>query len=462
MAILRDNGSQKETRQTDVVIIGGGLAGLSAARKLTAHGKDVLVLEATDRVGGRTYTVQSVSGVPIDMGGQWIGPTQINIVRLAAEFGIATFPSYDTGQTVGYHQGQRFLYPGLIPTVDPASTQEINQAIQQLDEMALQVPLDSPWLAEQAALWDGQTAASWLSATVTSLIAREWLTAFLFENVFSAAPQSLSLLHVLFYIHSSGGVQTLLATTGGAQDRRFRRGAQQVALALAGELGMRVLLNQPVRTVIQQPQGVEIHSDRLIVKAHHAIVALAPTLAGRLWYQPALPGRRDHLTQQFPMAAVIKVHCIYDRPFWREEGLSGLAIGTPGALSAVLDNSPEDGKQGVLVGFVHGDKALLWSTRSAEERRAELLNCFSRFFGPQAGQPKEYLEQSWIEEPFIRGGYVGYLPPGAWTSCGEELRKPVDRIHWAGTETATVWNGYMDGAVQSGERAAAEILADVH
>ncbi|GCF07762.1 flavin monoamine oxidase family protein [Dictyobacter arantiisoli] len=299
-----------------------------------------------------------------------------------------------------------------------------------------------------------------LSAART--LAREWLTAFLFENVFSAAPQSLSLLHVLFYIHSSGGVQTLLATTGGAQDRRFRGGAQQVALAIAGELGTRVMLNQPVSTINHHQQGVEIYSDRLMVKAQHVIVALAPTLAGRLRYQPALSGRRDHLTQQFPMAAVIKVHCIYDRPFWREEGLSGLAIGIPGALSAVLDNSPEDGSPGVLVGFVHGDKALKWSAKSAEERRAEILNCFTRFFGPRAGQPEEYLEQSWIEEPFIRGGYVGYLPPGAWISCGEELRKPVGRIHWAGTETATVWSGYMDGAVQSGERAASEILAEAH
>jgi monoamine oxidase len=460
MTISSDNGLQEETRQTDVAIIGGGLAGLSAARTLTAHGRDVLVLEATDRVGGRTYTIQSAHGIPIDMGGQWIGPSQTRIERLATEVGITTFPSYDTGQTVGYHQGQRFLYPGLFPTTDTGAGQEIKHAIQLLDEMAERVPLEAPWLAEQAVLWDGQTAATWLHTTVTSPLAREWLTAFLFENVFSTDPESLSLLHVLFYIHSSGGIESLIATSGGAQDRRFQGGAQQVALTVAKELGARVLLNQPVHTIIQHQQGVEIRSDRLTVKAQQAIVALAPTLAGRLRYQPALPGRRDQLTQRFPMAAVIKVHCIYDRPFWREEGLSGLAIGTPGALSAVLDNSLEDGKFGVLVGFVHGEQALEWSAKGAEERRAELLACFTRFFGPQASQPNEYLEQSWGEEAYIRGGYAGYLPPGAWTSCGEELRKPVGRIHWAGTETATVWNGYMDGAVQSGERAASEIFAE--
>jgi monoamine oxidase len=279
------------------------------------------------------------------------------------------------------------------------------------------------------------------------------------QAVFSAEPRDLSLLHVLFYIRSAGGLMDLIGVTGGAQETRFTTGAQTIANRLAEALGECVILNAPVHTISQDASGARIEADAVTLTCDRVIVALPPTLAGRLRYRPALPGLRDQLTQRMPMGTVIKVHCIYPVPFWRGEGLTGQASSDTGAVRVTFDNSPPDGRCGVLLGFIEGDEGRRWGQRNLEERRAAVLECLVRYFGEQAGQPLDYIEQSWAEEEYTRGCYAGYMPPGVWSMYGQALRTPVGRIHWAGTETATVWNGYMEGAVQSGERAAAEVLA---
>ncbi|HJW35241.1 MAG TPA: FAD-dependent oxidoreductase, partial [Actinomycetes bacterium] len=172
-----------------------------------------------------------------------------------------------------------------------------------------------------------------------------------------------------------------------------------------------------------------------------------------------LPGWRNQLTQRAPMGSVIKLHALYDEPFWRHEGLSGLAVSDNGPVGIVYDNSPEDGSPGVLVGFIEGEQARTWTRRNPADRRAGILACLADFFGERAGRPRELLERSWADEEYSGGCYAGYFPPGVWTSCGQALREPIGRLHWAGTETATVWSSYMEGAVQSGERAADEVLA---
>ena len=458
-----DMGSGSETpgpttRTADVIIVGAGLAGLAAARALVAAGIEPLVLEARDRVGGRVYTRAAADGTPLDLGAQWIGPTQRRLAALAEAVGARTFATYDTGNNVQYREGQRIVYSGTIPTGDPAASADVIEAMLTLTMMANEVPLEAPWMAPSAAEWDGQTVETWLRANVTSEGGRH-LLALGVQAVFSAEPRDLSLLHFLFYIHSAGGLMDLLGVTGGAQERRFAGGAQTVANRVAEALGSRVILSVPVHTVEQDEHGVRVHADGLIGAAKYAIVALPPTLAGRLRYRPPLPGYRDQLTQRVPMGTVSKVHCIYETPFWREDGLTGQATSDTGAVRLTFDNSPEAGRPGVLLGFIEGDEGREWGRRSAGERREEALACFARYFGERAARPLEYVEQSWAEEEYTRGCYAGYMPPGVWTAYGEALRAPAGRIHWAGTETATEWNGYMDGAVQSGERAAAEVVA---
>jgi monoamine oxidase len=445
-------------RQADVVVVGAGLAGLSAARALAASGVDVVVLEVRDRVGGRVYTKAASDGTLIDHGGQWTGPTQGRIAALAQAVDIGTFRTYDSGNNIEYKRGQRLTYSGTIPMSEPLVTMEVVEMLLKLSMMASEVPLNAPWTAPLAAEWDAQTMASWAERNVENEGARD-LLALAIESVFSVEPRDISLLHFLFYVHSGGNLNMLLSVTGGAQESRFVGGAQAVANKVAGALGERVILNAPVHTIAQDGSGVRVECEALSVTARRAIIAIPPVLAGRLRYRPALPGYRDQLTQRVPMGSVIKVHCLYETPFWREEGLSGQVVSDSGIVRITYDNSPESGMPGVLLTFIEGDAARIWGRRSLEERHAAVLECLVRYFGEKAGRPYEYLEQNWAEEEYTRGCYAGVMPPGVWTEYGEALRAPVGRLHWAGTETATVWMGYMDGAVQSGERAAAEVLA---
>jgi monoamine oxidase len=444
-------------RQADVIVVGAGLAGLSAARVLAAAGVRVLVYEARDRVGGRLYTRPAADGTPLDLGGQWIGPTQRRIGALAAAVGVTTFKTHDTGSNVQYRGGERYPYAGAIPTADAVVSADVIEAILALNKLANAVPLEAPWAAREAATWDAQTLATWLDANVASDGARALITLGI-EAVFSAEPRDLSLLHVLFYIHSAGGLMDLLGVTGGAQESRFSGGAQQVAERVAAALGERVRLNTPVHTIWQSEQGVRVESEQGSTLARRAIVAIPPTLAGRIHYRPALPGYRDQLTQRMPMGTIAKVHCLYPRPFWRDEGLTGQTSSDSGAVRMTFDSSPESGLPGVLLGLVAGDEGRQWMRKPAGERRTAVLECLVRYFGERAGDPAEYVEHSWAEEKWTRGGHAAYMPPGVWAAFGEALRAPIGRLHWAGTETATVWNGYMDGAVQSGERVAAEVM----
>jgi monoamine oxidase len=446
------------TAATDVVVVGAGLAGLVAARDLVAAGAEVVVLEARDRVGGRTLTLPAADGTPIDHGGQWIGPTQDRIAAVAASVGVTTYPTWDYGLHTELRDGQAHRFDGRLPASDPGAAVAMGVAIRELEAMAATVPPEAPWTADRALAWDSQTVESWLQAHVSAEGARTWLRTAV-RSTLAAEAGDLSLLHTLFFIRSAGGFAPLIETEGGAQERRFHQGAQTVSIRLAEALGERVVLGAPVSVVRHDPGGVVVEADGRTVAAERAILAIPPALAGRLSYRPALPGWRSQLTQRVPMGSVVKVHALYDQPFWRQDGLSGLAVSENGPVEVVYDNSPEGGSPGVLVGFIEGRHARAWGRRDPAERRAAILACLVGFFGEAAGHPHELLERSWADEEYSGGCFAGYFPPGVWTSYGRGLREPVGRLHWAGTETATVWNSYMDGAVRSGERAAAEVLA---
>jgi len=445
-------------RQVDVVIVGAGLSGLMAARTLLVAGMEPLVLEARDRVGGRTWTRPASDGTLLDLGGQWIGPTQRRVLTLAEELDVQTFTTWDTGKNIKYHQGEHITYSGAIPTHNPVTSADAVEAMLTLNIMATQVPLDAPWTAPNALEWDSQTFDTWIRANARSDEARE-LMELVIQAVFSVEARDVSLLHVLFYIHSAGNLMDLVAVTGGAQERRISGGTQQLSDKMAAALGDRVILNAPVHTIAQDEHGVRVEADGVTVSAERAIIALPPTLAGRLRYRPALSGYRDQLTQRVPMGTVIKVQCLYETPFWRAEGLTGQVTSDTGAVRITFDNTPVSGSPGILLGFIEGEEGRRWGRRTPEERRAEVLDCLARYFGERARVPQEYVEISWVEEEYSRGCYAGFLPPGVLTAYGEALRAPIGRLHWAGTETATEWNGYMDGALQAGERAAQEALA---
>jgi monoamine oxidase len=339
-----------EQLEADVAIVGAGLAGLVAARQLVAAGVRPVVLEARDRVGGRLLNHEIGDGKIVEVGGQWIGPTQDRIAALAAELGVGTFPTYDEGRDVLEMGGKRTTFTdfndigvGLLrdlsKVMSPLALMDFEQARVRLDRMAKRVPLEAPWQAPKARLWDGQTC--------------------------------------------------------------------------------------------------------------------------RIAYDPPLPALRDQLTQRMPQGSVIKTMAIYEEPFWRREGLSGQGTSDAGPARVTFDNSPPDGSPGVLLGFLEGRFARHWATRPAAERREAILAGHARLFGPRAAEPVDFVERIWAEEEWTRGCYGCLMTTGGWTEYGRALREPVGCLHWAGAETATVWNGYMDGAVSSGERAAGEVLAQI-
>ncbi len=451
--------ARRVVRRSDVIVVGAGLAGLAAARRLRRKGKSVTVLEARDRVGGRTLNHKIAGGKVVEVGGQWVGPTQDRVFALISELGLKTFPTYDTGDNLYYRSDavtplQR--YTGTIPPANIASLIELSQVLAKLDAMALEVPLDAPWKATNAVEWDSQTLETWKLANTTLQETRD-LVDLAIASIFAAEPRDLSLLGVLFYIHSAGTFENLINVAGGAQEQRVVGGSQRISIKMARRLGRRVVLRAPVHSIRRSKRGVEVHTPKGIWIGRRVIVAIPPTLAGRIEYYPRLPGLRDQYTQRIPMGTVIKCIAVYDKPFWRDEGLTGQVTSNVGPVKVTYDNSPPDGNPGALLGFVEGADARALLRKSASARRAAVLESFVRYFGPTAGRPRNYFDMSWADQPYTRGCYGAFTPPGVLLDYGDQTRKPVGPIHWAGTESATLWNGYMDGAIESGYRAADEV-----
>lgn len=446
--------------QADVVVVGAGLSGLSAARAVVEAGRKAVVLEARDRVGGRTWSVVE-DGVVIDHGGQWAGPGQTRVLELIEEFGLETFTTYVDGENLQVDtEGNRTRFAGAIPTSDPVEAADLVDAMVELTVTALEVDPARPWEHPRAALLDGMTLESWIAGRDWCEGAKGWLR-MIARVLFPAEPGEISLLHALFYIASAGSLEKMIATVGGAQETRLADGAQAISLRLAGLLGDRIRHGCPVHRVDHTPDGVVVHHEGGSVAARRLIMAIPPTLAGRVRYAPALPGFRDQLTQRSFMGSVIKTHLVYDTPFWRDDNLSGQVLSQTGIVQVTFDNTHPRSPHGVLLAFIDSHQARRASLLTRQDRRAAVLECVAGYLGPRALEPLAYHETSWMDEEWSRGAYVGVMGPGTWTGLGPALRAPIGPIHWAGTETALVWNGYMEGAIRSGEAAAAAVLADL-
>jgi monoamine oxidase len=444
-------------RTADVIIVGAGFAGLAAAKALRAAGVEPLVIEARDRVGGRTCP-GSIAGLTIDLGGMWVGPTQTVLDALAREYGVKTYPQYITGMSAielngKWHSSEGEDYGALLSL--PVKL-DLAQLVYRLTALSDSINPESPWTHPKADAFDAMTMQTWLDEHTHTDGAMSFMVS-LIRSVFSAEPGDLSFLFCLFYLKSGGNLEELTTFRNGAQQRLFVGGVHQLSQRMADQMGERVLLNSPVTDIEQEAEGVTATCADATFRAKALIVAIAPALAGRINYSPLLPHKRDALTQRMPMGSVIKVWIAYSTPFWRARGFSGLFSSDTAAFGPAFDVTPPGTPVGLLAGFFDARASVEWSARTTDQRRAEVVRCLSNAFGAEAQAPIEYVEKNWTQERYSRGCYTGTLGPGALTQFGPTLREPVGRLFFAGTESSAIWTGYIEGALRSGARAAAEV-----
>lgn len=439
----------------DVVVIGAGFAGLAAARDLAKSGLNPVVLEGRDRVGGCSSTT-TLAGIPVDLGGTFVGPTQDAVLALAEELGCPTTPTYSEGTNLIRWRGRVRPYRGTIPRLSLFALLDIGRIQWQFERIARDIDVTAPWKAAKATKLDSQSMGDWLRSVSASASSRD-LMAIMARVTWGAEPDEVSMLHAVRYVKAAGGIDRMLDVVGGAQQDHFPGGTQQIADKMAADLGDRVRLNAAVSRIEWSDDAVAVTSAAGVVEARCAILAIPPAHRLAIDIAPAPPIEYQQLAQRWPQGALSKAYAVYPRPFWRDAGHSGQALSDEGPVFITFDVSPDDGP-GILLGFVDSRN---FDALPPERRRGKAVEGFAALFGVDAENPVEYLDHRWGAETFAPGGPTAAVPPGSWTQFGPLLRKPVGPLHWAGTETADEWTGFLDGAVRSGQRAAAEVIAAV-
>jgi monoamine oxidase len=433
---------------TDAVVIGAGISGLVAARNLVQAERDVIVLEASDRVGGRLYSKTLSDGTAFDLGGQWLGPEMWRVTNLVGELGLRTF----TQATMG----RMDLSAQPLAAMDKLTQAEWAWFTAKLAWLVDQVNVERPSDTPDAAALDVMSVEEWKRTNLESEYLRH-----LFDQVvrteYTIEPKDFSMLFLLYSIRSAGGFEDLNDLEGGNHTLRIKEGMQALCTRLAAQLGERVRLDCQAYEIEHNAKGVRVIAEGAIVNAKRAIIAIPPNQAQRIDFDPVLPRRRMKLMQRLEMGSVIKCFAIYDRPFWRDRPIKAI---DPDLLifDHAMDASSDGEAHPALVAFIGGDDAVFWSDRPVETRRRAVLENLALIYGDEALYPREYFDHDWMTEAFIGGGYQCYAPPGVMTNGFEELRQPIGQLHFAGTETAVWYYGYVEGAMEAGERAALEVI----
>jgi putrescine oxidase len=446
--------------ERDVVVVGAGPAGLTAAHRLKGAGLSVAVLEARDRVGGRTWS-DDVDGATLEIGGQWVSPDQEALLETLDELGLETFERYRDGESIYISKnGERIRFTGDIFPVAPETESELVRLIEKLDALAAELDPDRPWQHPQAAELDRISFEAWLARETDDQEARDNIALFIGPAMLTKPAHAFSTLQAMLMAASAGSFSNLVDADF-ILDRRIVGGMQEVSRRLAARVGADVFLSQPVRRIEHGGDGVVVHADGMRVRARRVVLAHAPVLYSRISFEPPLPRRQQQLHQHLSMGLVIKVHAVYDRPFWREAGLSGTVFSPYQLVHEAYDNTNHLDERGTLVGFVSDARADDVFELPAEERRERILDSLAAYFGPEAKDPVVYYESDWGAEEWTRGAYAASFDLGGLHRYGSDLRTPVGPIHFACSDIAGAGYQHVDGAIRMGRLVAETLITDL-
>jgi monoamine oxidase len=444
-------------QQTDILIIGAGFAGIAAAKKLHDLKHNFLVVEARERIGGRTLTETFEGDITLDLGAKWIGPTQHLVWEWVHQTNAATYETYNTGRNILSYKGKISYYAGTIPKIGFLGLLDLGNAIRQLENLVATIDTQKPWQHPQADRYDEMTLRTWIHAHTRTEAARHILEIGL-QTVFAAESSEISLLFALFYLRSGDNLKTLINITNGAQQTILKEGTQGLLKKVAARFNNHILLNSPVQKIVQDESGVSAYTTQNVIRARKCILTAPPALLERIRFEPPLPQQKAQLFQRMPMGAAMKCFAVYNTPFWRKKGLSGQVISDEFPVKITFDVGNGNNEHGKMLVFVEGNDARNFISLPPDMRKQMVIKKLTRFFGNQAAYPILYIDKCWTEEEWTRGCYVGLMAPNTLTHFGQHLRTSFGHIHFAGTETADRWNGYLEGAIQSGYRAVGEII----
>ncbi|MHA7287149.1 flavin monoamine oxidase family protein [Arthrobacter sp. MDT3-44] len=446
--------------ERDVVVIGAGPSGLTAARELRKAGHTVAVVEARDRVGGRTHT-DVIDGAVVEVGGQWVSPDQTALIGLLDELGLGTFSRYREGDSVYIGpDGRPVRYTGEMFPVSDYTREEMERLITLLDRLVAEAGPEAPWNHPDARALDTISFHHWLRQQSDDEEACNNIGLFIAGGMLTKPAHSFSTLQAILMAATAGSFSNLVDEDF-ILDKRVIGGMQSVSERMAAELGEDVILSSPVRTLrwsgMDGRDGVTVVSDTATVNARYAVVAVPPNLYSRISYEPPLPRRQHQMHQHQSLGLVIKVHAVYATPFWREEGLSGTGFSADSIVQEVYDNTNHEDPRGTLVGFVSDEKADAMFELAPHERRERILASIAGFLGPQALEPEVYYESDWASEEWTRGAYASSYDLGSLHRYGRDQRTPVGPIYWSCSDIAAEGYQHVDGAIRMGQRTAAAI-----
>ncbi len=441
----------------DVAVVGAGIAGLAAAKTIAAAGLTVAVLEARDRVGGRTWTTQ-VDGVELELGGQWISSDQDALLGLAEELGVKTYPRYRDGASIYLNSsGERRRFVGDFP-VPEATQKEIQKILTLFTQKCEEIGTPTPWLHDQAQSLDAISWGEWLDAATTDVEAKSIVSIFIADGMFAKPAHSISMLEAIHMANSAGGFGNLV-DEGVLLDHRVVGGLQEISKRIAESLGKSVNLECPVDRISWSPTEVLVRSRDVLVRARRVVIAVPTNLYSTIHFEPPLPTLKQQLHQHMSFGHIVKVQTFYDVPFWRSEGLSGTAFAPHLPIHETYDNTYFGSDLGCLVGFISDKKADDFVCLPEGERKVVALDCFSQYFGVRAAKPVAYSESSWGAEEWTRGSYGMSFDLGGLSRYGSLMTTPVGPLHWATSDLAGVGYMHVEGGYRVGQ-AAGEAIVD--